>query len=443
MKFKKYLKNCFINYRFINGFIIRISFLFLFKKYDKNFKNFTFLENNIKNPSFIITNGLYLIKKLKNPYFYLENYHENFLLSIFYIFNLLNANITKLLNILFDILISLQIELFLTLKENNKLKNKKSICFILYNFYKSDKYSFHSILYLFNPIIIYLNIIGLSDCFLFSLFLIILILIEMNLFYISAILYSILIQCKIYTIIYLHIIYVYIIFKYNKVDKNIKIQNFYKKENLKKIFKYFICYQANFFIMIFIQSFLINVFITFCLFGSSFLYKYYLYNFFNYSYYISNHLSISIYTYPLSMISFTYLYNIIFILICINEVFILYIFRFLFFYINFVSTLLINTLIHFSFNKEIFIFQIYWIFSLFSLKKITIKFLYYIILEIFLFILKILIIYKIDFLGENYLLENWIINCIIFILHCILIYYILNEEKNIKNNINNEIKYIK
>ena len=442
MKFKKFLKNCFINYRFINGFIIRMSFLILFQKYEKEFREFTFLENNIKSPSFIITNGLFLIKKLINPYIFLENYHENFLLSIFYIFNLLNSNITKFINILFDIIISLQIELFLTLKENNKLKNKKSICFILYNFYKSDKYCYHSILYLFNPIIIYLNIIGLSDCFLFSLFLFILILIEINLFYLSAILYGILIQCKLYTIINLHIIYVYIIFKYNKVDNNIKIQNFYKKENLKKIFKYFICYQANFFMMIFVQSFLINIFITFCLFGSSFLYKYFFYNFFNYSYYISNHLSISIYSYPLSMISYTLLYNIFFLLINLKEIFILYIIRFLFFYKNFVATLLINTLIHFSFYKEINIFQIYWIFALFSLKKITIKFINYIILEIFLFILKIIIIYKIDFLGENYLLQNWYINCFIFILHCILIYNILNEEKNVNNNnnINNNLK---
>ena len=226
------------------------------------------------------------------------------------------------------------------------------------------------------------------------------------------------------------LIYFYIMLKYHKGNEKIDIRKIYKKNTLIQIFHFFFTYQANLFLIISIIVYTSLVFISFCLYGNRYIINYYFYNLYYHSYYIHSNLCLSIFTYPLSMIRFTLLYNMIHFLITFQEIIITLISLVPACYMSRNSTFILVIILHLSFNKQAPIFQIYWLFSLLPLlmKKYTFKYLILGFFSIIFFFKKISLNYESNYTGKNVLIRNWFLNINFLLLHIIYGFFIITDN---------------
>ena len=420
----------FIDMRYFIGLGLRLYSIFFLKYFGNICPQYSYLTNSIKSPYNYKTNGAIQIFDIKSPY-HLDNFHENLFNSLFYLINFYNKDFSKYVLCITDIICAILIELLLILQNNNKKtnENKKPISFLFKNFLRNN-YRFCGIFYLYNPVIIYLCACGIGDSFTLFFFIGTLILIELNLYYIAAIFYAIVVHLAMFSFTFVPLLYFYIMLKYHKRNEKIDIRKIYQKNTLIQIFNFFFTYQANLFLIISIIVYTSLVFISFCLYGNRYIINYYFYNLFYHSYYIHSNLCLSIFTYPLSMIRFTLLYNMIHFLITFQEIIITLISLVPACYMSRNSTFILVIILHLSFNKQAPMFQIYWLFSLLPLlmKKYSFKYLILGFISVIFFFKKISLNYESNYIGKNVLIRNWFLNISFLFLHTIYGYFIIIDN---------------
>lgn len=423
------LKIHFLDLRFLIGLGIRLSIIFLLKYFGNFFPEYSYLINSIKSPYNSVTNGALQIYDIKSPY-HLDNFHENLFNSSFYLLNFFHKDLSKYFLCFIDVLCAFAIELLLLLQKNNKKpkENKKNIC-SLFNKFLTNEFSLCGCFYLYNPIIIYLCGCGITDSFTLIYFIITLILIELDLYYIAAFFFAFMIHLTIFTFTFTPLIYFYIMLIYHR-DKKVDIRNNLKQITLPQIFTFLFSYQANIFLIISIGIYIFLVFISFCLFGNRYIINYFFYHLFYYSYYIHNNLCLSIFTYPLSIIRFTLLYNMIHFLIAFQEILITIFCLIPTCFMSRNSSFILFVLLHLIFNKQASVFQIYWLFGLIPLLKNNYSFKYLILgfISIIFFFKKISLNYDSDYIGKNVLIGNWLLNIGYLFLHCVYGYFIIIDN---------------
>lgn len=327
-----------------------------------------------------------------------------------------------------------------------------------------NKYSYSSMFYLYNPIIIFSVAKGNYDTLFFMLIFLILISIELDIYALAGALYGISIHFEYIPLLYLPGIILYIFYKSqlketfsndqnqendffnNKIVARFSNFLFMKilliiKTLISELIEIFYFIFGTFFSLRPIKFIFSAVLIYCALFLLFYLFfgDYYLNDMFFYHIFLKNErLNFSIFNYSSLFFKNVKLKKLFILSVYLVQI-TLVLFTNLFFYKDINLCLLISTWTYVIFRKEVFIKNISWIFILLSLNIHSIKNLQenkkkYIINSIFYCLILLLWgynFYQTEINGINRFFSTWFINLIFFIVNCCLINEICSNRSNL------------
>ena len=193
----RFILEIFLEYRFILAFIVRLGLIVANDLVDKHLNiNYTDIDYHV------ISDGARHIITSQGPYkrasYRYSPYFAVIMLPNIYI----HYDLAKVFICLIDVSVGKLIEVLLNIQEDCDIKPK-------------DKYDFRiiSLLYIFNPLMIYISTRGSTDCLMTFLIILTIILIEMKLNVFAGIVYGFSVHMSIYPLIYFVSFYLYIGYK--------------------------------------------------------------------------------------------------------------------------------------------------------------------------------------------------------------------------------------
>jgi phosphatidylinositol glycan class M len=420
--------NFLVKYRYILALVLRIGLVLVNELIDNYFnRNITDIDYHV-----VSDGARHVFSSPDGPY-KRETYRYSPLLAYLMLPNIyLYYEFAKIVLCIIDVFIGKLIEILLDIQEPTN-QNDSDI----------RKHQIISLLYLLNPMTVYICARGSSDCIITFLVILTIILIERDSYILGGIIFGLSIHLKIYPIIYYPSFYLYIGYKNLKnEDENDKSnQNFFMKiiisilnfiTRMKKVFYNLFNVKSIVFVLVSITTFYVLFVGFYLLYGRIFVYETYLYHFVRKDH--RHNYSLYFYMIYLSYASIT---SKIFSYIAFFPQFFLVLFSSLKLFTKINFCLVVQTIVFVTFNKVVTAQYFVWYMSLLPLiakhndlfigKKLYGLFL--ISVWVFLEILWAVYANVVEHKGRNSFLEIWFTCIGFFLTNCFILQQLIKYQK--------------
>ena len=420
--------NFLVKYRYFLALLLRVG-LVLFNDLilDKYFnRNITDIDYHV-----VSDGSRYVFSSPDGPY-KRETYRYSPFLAYLMLPNIyLYYEFAKIVLCIIDVFIGKLIEILLNIQEQKNLSESDIF-----------KHKIISLLYLLNPMTVYICARGSSDCIITFLVILTIILIERDSYILGGIIFGLSIHLKIYPIIYFPSFYLYIGYKNLQKEDDTKdtkhtflmkiilnILNFLTR--MKRVFYNLFNLKSIIFVLISIITFYVFFVVFYLLYGRIFVYETYLYHFVR----KDHRHNYSLYFYMIYL-SYASISSKIFSYIAFFPQFFLVLFSSLKLFPKINFCLVVQTVIFVTFNKVVTAQYFVWYMSLLPLiakhNDLFIKKRWYglilILVWVFLEILWAVYANVVEHKGINSFYEIWITCIAFFLTNCFILQQLIKNQ---------------